>query len=164
MDSAPLKDLDSLDMEALKALVLAHQAELASLIAARDQELRRLEAELESHRQTLCEQADELRSRSERIEHMKFMIEKLRRMLFGAKSEKVVLQLEQLELQLEELETAQAEMETAVDGLAGRRTEDETRTQAAARTSSPRSDHAPSSWRLLPRLRRAAARVRRRCV
>jgi transposase len=46
---------------------------------------------------------------------LKLVIERLRRMMFGAKSEKVVVQLEQLELRLEELESAQAERETAAE-------------------------------------------------
>jgi transposase len=83
MDRAPQPDLDSLDRDALVALIRGHQEELASLIADRDEELRRLEAELESHRQTLSEKVDELRSSSERIEHMKLMIEKLRRLPQG---------------------------------------------------------------------------------
>ncbi len=41
------------------------------------------------------------------------MIEKLRQMMFGKKSEKIVLKLEQLEFELEEEETTQAEMEAA---------------------------------------------------
>jgi TolA-binding protein len=104
MDAAPLPDLDGLDREALKALVLAHQAELTAL-----------GAELESQRHILAEQRQELRSSSEQIEHLKLVIEKLRRRVFGVKSEKVVIQLEQLELHLEELESSQAEMEAAVD-------------------------------------------------
>jgi len=115
MDRAPLPDLDSLDRDALVALVRAHQAELASLIADRDEELQRLEAELESQRQTVSQQADELRTRSQRIEHMKLMIEKLRHMMFGKKSEKIVIKLEQLEFGLEEEETTQAEMEAVLD-------------------------------------------------
>jgi transposase len=115
MDRAPLPDLDSLDRDALVALVHAHQEELALLIADRDEELRRLEAELESQRQTLSEKVDELRSSSERIEHMKLVIEKLRHVMFGKKSEKIVLQLEQLEFGLEEEETTQAAMEAGLD-------------------------------------------------
>lgn len=115
MDRAPLPDLDTLDREALVALVLAHQEKLTSLVAARDAELRELEAELETHRQALSEQADELRSRGARIEHLKLMVDKLRHALFGKKSEKIVIQLEQLELQLEEEETTQAEAEAAVE-------------------------------------------------
>jgi transposase len=107
MDLGALQDLDQLDKEALKALVLAHRTEMASL-----------EAELESQRQVLSEQGRELLSRSEQIEHLKLMIEKLRRAMFGKKSEKIVVQLEQLELHLEELESAQAEMETAIEAVA----------------------------------------------
>ncbi|HMD22376.1 MAG TPA: IS66 family transposase [Alloacidobacterium sp.] len=104
MDAAQLPDLDALDREALKALILVHQAELAAL-----------EAELESQRKMLSEQSQELRSGSEQIEHLRLVIEKLRRMMFGAKSEKIVLQLEQLEFHLEELESSQAEMGAAVE-------------------------------------------------
>jgi transposase len=115
MDAAPLPDLDALDREALLALLLAHQEELRSLAASHEDELRSLQAELESHRQTLSEQDEELRSSSEQIEHLKLVIEKLKRRMFGVKSEKIVLQLEQLELHLEELESSQAEMEAAVE-------------------------------------------------
>jgi len=115
MDSAPLPDLDQLDIEALKALVIAHQSELA----ARDVEVAAREAELESQRQTLSDEIEQLRrSSSEQIEHLKLVIEKLRRIMFGTKSEKVILQLEQYELKLEELESAEAEMETAAEAVA----------------------------------------------
>jgi hypothetical protein len=40
---------------------------------------------------------------NQRIEHLKLVIEKYRRMIFGSKSEKLQGQLEQLEFQLEEL-------------------------------------------------------------
>jgi len=118
MDAAQLPDLDGLDREALKTLLIAHQEELrtlAALAATRQEELRSLEAELDSHRQTLSEQDDQLRSSSEQIEHLKLVIEKLRRRVFGVKSEKIVIQLEQLELHLEDLESSQAESEAAVD-------------------------------------------------
>jgi hypothetical protein len=108
MDRAPLPDLNNLDRDALVAMVLAHQVQLAS----QQDQLRSLQAELDSHRQTVFQQAEELRSR---IEHMKLMIEKLRRMMFGAKSEKIVIQLEQLEFELEDMETTQAQMEAVVD-------------------------------------------------
>jgi transposase len=117
MDRAPLPDLDLLDRDALLSLFHAQQEKLESLIADRDEELRRLEAELESHRKTLSEQADELRSRSERIEHLKLLVDKLRHVLFGARSEKIVVKLEQLELELEEEETAYAELEAAAERL-----------------------------------------------
>jgi transposase len=117
MDAAQLPDLDSLDREALLALLVAHQEELRSLAASHEDQLRSLQAELEFHRQTLSQQDEQLRSRSEQIEHLKLMIEKLRRAMFGRKSEKIVVQLEQLELHLEELESAQAEMETAIENV-----------------------------------------------
>jgi predicted RecB family endonuclease len=78
MISAPLPDLDALDIEALKALVIAQHSEL-----------------VEQHK-----------SNAQEIEHLKLVIEKYRRMIFGKKSEKLTGQLEQLEFRLEELETA----------------------------------------------------------
>ena len=83
MLSVALPDLDALDIEALKALLIATHSEL-----------------LEQHKI--------LTSTTQEIEHLKLVIEKYRRMLFGRKSEKLTAQLEQLELRLEELETAQA--------------------------------------------------------
>jgi transposase len=80
---APLPDLDGLDPETLKALLIAKHNE-----------------SLEQHKQ--------LSSNSQEIEHLKLVIEKYRRMIFGRKSEKLTRELEQLELRLEELETAQA--------------------------------------------------------
>ena len=83
MFPAPLPDLDGLDPETLKALLIAKHNE-----------------SLEQHKQ--------LSSNSQEIEHLKLVIEKYRRMIFGRKSEKLTRELEQLELRLEELETAQA--------------------------------------------------------
>ena len=60
MDRTPLPDLDALDREALLDLIRIQQA---SLTAAYDEEIRRLEAELDAQRQTLTEQAEELDSR-----------------------------------------------------------------------------------------------------
>jgi transposase len=83
MIPASLPDLDRLDPEALKALVIAKHSE-----------------SLEQHK--------ELMSNTHEIEHLKLVIEKYRRMIFGRKSEKLSGELEQLEFRLEELETAQA--------------------------------------------------------
>ena len=55
MDGLSLPDLDKLDRETLLALVHAQQERLDSLLRAQDEELRRLEAELESHRETLSQ-------------------------------------------------------------------------------------------------------------
>lgn len=83
MIPASLPDLEGLDPEALKALLIAKHLE-----------------SLEQHK-----------SDTEQIEHLKLVIEKYRRMIFGRKSEKLTGELEQLEFRLEELETAQAATE-----------------------------------------------------
>jgi len=90
MIPASLPDLDGLDPEALKALVIAKHSE-----------------SLEQHK--------ELTSSTHQIEHLKLVIEKYRRMIFGRKSEKLTGELEQLEFRLEELETAQAAEEAATE-------------------------------------------------
>jgi transposase len=116
MDRTPLPDLDSLDREALLDLI----QQQALLTAAYDEEIRRLEAELDAQRQTLSEQAEELDSRRARIEHLKLMVEKFRHMIFGRKSEKLVLKLEQMEFELEEDETTQAEAEAIAERVSPR--------------------------------------------
>jgi transposase len=113
-----LPDLDQLDNDALKALAMQLENELRQQREAavqQEAELATLEAEFAAQRQKLAEQGDELRTRSEQIEHLKLLVEKLRRTIFGRKSEKIVVQLEQFELELEELETAQAAAETIAD-------------------------------------------------
>jgi transposase len=65
----------------------------------------------EAMKSLLMQQHRQLSSKAHEIEHLKLVIEKLRRQIFGAKSEKVAAQLEQLELQLDELEAAQAAAE-----------------------------------------------------
>jgi transposase len=52
------------------------------------------------------------------IAHLKLEIEKLRRTLYGARSERKARLLEQMELQLEELETAATEDELAAEKAA----------------------------------------------
>lgn len=81
MTGASLPDLDRLDFETMKTLVLSQQQRLSS----RDSE----------------------------IAHLKLLLDKYQRMLFGHKSEKVERQVEQLEFKLEELEVASAEQEAA---------------------------------------------------
>jgi transposase len=115
MDCAPLPDPDSLDREVLLDLIRAQEQQHGSLVAAHDAEIRRLEAELDAQRQALTEQAEELDSRRARIKHLKLMVEKFRHMIFGRKSEKLVLKLEQLEFELEEDETTQAEAEAIAE-------------------------------------------------
>lgn len=85
------------DIEALKALVLAAQAEAAAERAARSDD-RALIAEL------------------------KLTIEKLKRERFGAKAERTSRLIDQMELQLEDLEATATEDELAVEAAAARTT------------------------------------------
>ncbi len=58
-------------------------------------------------------QHEQLSSRASEIAHHKLLLDKLQRMLFGAKSEKLVRQGAQLGLQPEELETSRGEEEVS---------------------------------------------------
>jgi len=137
MSREPLPDLDSLDRDTLAALVVAQQQQLMALSAAQEEQLRSLRTELDSHLQTLARQGRELQSRSEQIEHLKLMVDKFRHMLFGRKSEKLLVQIEQAELQLEDLETDQAEAEIVAEPL---RPAAEVKSRAARR---PLPEHLP---------------------
>ena len=117
MPRDPLPDLDALDRDALAALIFAQQEQLTAVRAAQEEELRTLRSELDLHVEALALQSRELESRSEQIERLKLMVDKFRHMMFGRKSEKLVIQLEQMELQLEELEADQAEAETVADSV-----------------------------------------------
>jgi transposase len=88
-------DLSTLDRGVLEALIAAQQQEMQ----AKDE--------------ALAAQQEKLLGRDSEIEHLKLAIAKLRRMIFGAKSEKITREIEQLELKLEELETGQAKCVTA---------------------------------------------------
>ena len=70
--------------------------------------------DLEAMKALVWTQQEQLSSRASEIAHLKLLLDKLQRMLFGAKSEKLVRQVAQLELQLEELETTRAEAELVV--------------------------------------------------
>jgi transposase len=83
-ERAALPDLDTLNHEALKALIVAQHEQILS-------------------------KDEQLASRDEEIERLKMLIAKLRRMQFGRKSEKLDRQIEQLELRLDELEAIRAE-------------------------------------------------------
>src|SRR5271170_367967 len=80
-------DLDALDPAALKAMILAQQDHFKA----------------QHERYTIT-----LTSRTSEIERLVLLVEKLQRMLFGAKSEKVLRQIEQLEFQLEDLQVTSA--------------------------------------------------------
>jgi transposase len=99
---AILPDLDTLNPQALKALIVAQHAQLL----CQDEELLSRDTQL-------LHKDEQLASRDEEIERLKLLIVKLRRMQFGRKSEKLDWQIEQLELKLDELETSRAQQATA---------------------------------------------------
>jgi transposase len=84
-------DLSTLDRGVLEALVVSQQQEILS------------------KNEALVAQQEKVLSRDDEIEHLKLVIVKLRRMVFGTKSEKVTREIDQLELKLEELENNQAQ-------------------------------------------------------
>jgi hypothetical protein len=59
-------------------------------------------------RSLLLAHHQQLLSNNSEIEHLRLVIARLRRMLFGVKSERVEREIEQLELKLEEMETVRA--------------------------------------------------------
>jgi transposase len=87
-----LPDLSQLDAETLRQLLITQSREFEQKLLSRDHEFEQ-----------------KLLSRDHEIEHLKLVIAKLRRMMFGPRSEKVAQEVEQLELKLEELETARAQ-------------------------------------------------------
>lgn len=80
MVATPLPDLDTLDLEAAKAFLIEQHSRYTAALTFNSSE----------------------------IERLVLLVEKLQRMLFGSKSEKVLRQIDQLELQLEELQAASA--------------------------------------------------------
>jgi transposase len=88
--------------------------------------------DLEAMKVLVRTQQRKLSSHETEIAHLKLLLDKLRRMLFGAKSEKLVRQVEQLEFQLEELEAVRGEEDIA---------EPQPKTEAA---SVPEAVHEPT--------------------
>ena len=88
---APIPD----DIDALKALVADLGAEMQALRSERD----------------ALKQAG--RDDKHEIQHLKLLLAKLQRMMFGQKSEKLARQIDQLQLELEELHINQGEREPA---------------------------------------------------
>src|SRR5207247_2251713 len=84
-----LPDLDALDSEKLKALVIEKHV-------------------------LVIEKATELASQHDEIQRLKLFIAKLQRMQFGPSSERLAHHIDQLELQLEDLETTKTAKPTAV--------------------------------------------------
>src|SRR6202035_5335019 len=98
MDARTLADLEQLDSEALKSLILSLQEQVFSH-----------RKQLSTQQEEILSQREQLASRDTEIEHLKLLIAKLRRMQFGRSSEKLDRQIEQLELRLDELQATQAE-------------------------------------------------------
>jgi len=88
-ERASLPELDQLNPEELKTLIVAQHQQLLS-------------------------KDEELASRDSEIEQLKLLIAKLQRMQFGRKSEKLERQIEQLQLRLEALEMNNAEQVAAL--------------------------------------------------
>src|ERR1700733_11011943 len=107
-----LPDLDALQPQELKILILSQHEQLLS-------------------------KDEQLLSRDTEIEHLKLLIAKLRRMQFGRKSEKLDRQIEQLELRLDELQATQAENPPATHTPARERA----RAEAQGGTAQKRRTH-----------------------
>src|SRR6202140_4796380 len=119
-----LPDLDTLNHEALKALIVAQHAQILS-------------------------KDEQLASRDEEIERLKMLIAKLRRMQFGRKSEKLDRQIEQLELRLDELEASRAEKLASTSATP---TAASVANQTAKRARQPLPAHLPRETRkVLPK-------------
>ncbi len=119
------------DIDALKRLVLAREAELAAAQA----EIDRAKA-----RETSAEAM---------ILHLRLAVEKMRRQLYGQRSERGARLLDQMELELEELETSVAEDELAAEKAA----EAGTAPRNSRRRSGPRRplpEHLPRERVLVP--------------
>lgn len=94
------------------AFVTAASESLPTDLAAHAMILAERQARIAAEAEAASAQAD-LSSSAALIAHLKLEIEKLRRTLYGARSERTVRILDQLELQLEELEASATEDELA---------------------------------------------------
>lgn len=97
-------EFDFSDPEAVRAVLAAHARELA----LRDQLLAEKDTLIASKDAEIAVRDEKLSSRDQQIEHLKLLIEKMRRDAYGAKSEKLERSVDQLQLKLEELESEQA--------------------------------------------------------
>lgn len=123
LETTVLADLDGLDAEALKALVLEKHAKIIQQNAA-------------------------LIARNHEIENLKLLILKLKRLKFGRSSEKMDRQIAQLELRLEEMETAAAATSEQENEESGKSRADSTRRKSSRGSLPPHLEretqtHAP---------------------
>jgi len=104
MALAAFDQIDFSDQQAVRALFEAQALELA----LRDRKLAEKDALIASRDADIAARDEKLSSRDQQIEHLKLLIEKMRRDAYGAKSEKHERNVDQLELKLEELQSDQA--------------------------------------------------------
>ena len=108
------------NIDELKALLTAQFAIVQTLTSERD--------EIKSERDSLKLESETLKSETQllkqlkqnnrhEIEHLKLLIAKLRRQLFGQKSEKLVAQVEQYTLELEELQIGDGVLQSKIEKL-----------------------------------------------
>jgi transposase len=137
LDESHLPD----DVAALKAAVLDMRQRCLQA------EARAAQAEAEATRAlAVNSNADAL------IAHLKLEIEKLRRALYGSRSERKARLLDQLELQLEELETGATEDELAAERAAARSTTPVKAFQRQRPRRKPFPDHLPRERVVVPAL------------
>lgn len=109
MSFAASDQIDVSDPQAVRALLDAHARELA----LRDQLLAEKDVQLASKDAEIAARDEKLSSRDQQIEHLKLLLEKMRRDVYGTSSEKLERNIDQLELKLEELESEQTADEVA---------------------------------------------------
>jgi transposase len=128
---ADLPNLDTLNPQALKDLIVTQHAQLLS----QNEELLSKDAQL-------LHKDEQLASRDEEIERLKLLIAKLRQMQFGRRSEKLDCQIEQLELKLdEEASRAQQAVASPVSLAASDVNRERRRTRAPLPAHLPRETH-----------------------
>ena len=96
------------------------------------------------------------------IAHLRLEIEKLRRALYGVRSERKARLLEQLELQLEELETASAEDELLAEKAAAK-TRGAPQSQRKRPSRKPFPEHLPRERVVIPAPACCRLAARRSC-
>jgi transposase len=104
-------EIDFSDPQAVRALFDAHLRELTlrdRLLAEKEAKLAQKDVELAAKDALIAARDEKLSSRDQQIEHLKLLLEKMRRDAYGAKSEKLDRNVDQLEFKLEELESDQA--------------------------------------------------------
>jgi transposase len=94
------------DIEALKRLVLAREVELAEVYA-----------DLTTTRVDLVQSRSRESNAEALIAHLRLTIAKMRREVYGQRSERSARLLDQMEFELEELEAAASEDELAAESL-----------------------------------------------